>query len=431
MLASALEHIVNNLKPGEHLNIVGSALANAAKNQLAESLSAKKLKVENVEINYHSVASLLNSVKTEFGTQQTGKSSKIMKYRKDRTILIVDEMSMLSEKDFNRIENDADNKVLVIYAGDHGQLPPISTPFDLKSKIKPENILHLTTPQRQKKGSPILNYLDPIWEHGTEQSKPADYIPIPNLLSPSGGIATINLDDSIDNIAKLYKKAVAEKNVNYVQYITYANKDVDDFNAKIREKIFGENVEDFVENDFVTFYNGYEVTDINEETGEPLVIDNGTRGVIVKVKEDYTLNLTDLNNKSISLSFTTTLEQSSSEFMEIDTLIGDSGVLYFKSNGNLTKEEIKDHHNLHLWLDLNGKRMQNSNTSDLIFKIPHLISYISQFMTLLPGDIISTGTPEGVGMGQKPPLYLKAGDVIHLGIEGLGEQRQTAIAYEN
>jgi 2-keto-4-pentenoate hydratase/2-oxohepta-3-ene-1,7-dioic acid hydratase in catechol pathway len=75
--------------------------------------------------------------------------------------------------------------------------------------------------------------------------------------------------------------------------------------------------------------------------------------------------------------------------------------------------------------------MQNSNTSDLIFKIPHLISYISQFMTLLPGDIISTGTPEGVGMGQKPPLYLKAGDVIHLGIEGLGEQRQTAIAYEN
>jgi len=97
----------------------------------------------------------------------------------------------------------------------------------------------------------------------------------------------------------------------------------------------------------------------------------------------------------------------------------------------VTKEEIKDHHNLHLWLDLNGKRMQNSNTSDLIFKIPHLISYISQFMTLLPGDIISTGTPEGVGMGQKPPLYLKAGDVIHLGIEGLGEQRQTAIAYEN
>jgi 2,4-diketo-3-deoxy-L-fuconate hydrolase len=97
----------------------------------------------------------------------------------------------------------------------------------------------------------------------------------------------------------------------------------------------------------------------------------------------------------------------------------------------VTKDEVTDQHNLHLWLDLNGKRMQDSNTSDLIFKIPHIISYISQFMTLLPGDIISTGTPEGVGMGQKPQLYLKPGDVVHLGIEGLGEQRQTAIAYEN
>ena len=86
---------------------------------------------------------------------------------------------------------------------------------------------------------------------------------------------------------------------------------------------------------------------------------------------------------------------------------------------------------MHLWLDLNGKRMQNSNTSDLIFKIPFLISYVSQFMTLLPGDIISTGTPEGVGMGQHPELYLKPGDQVHLGIEGLGEQRQTAIPYEN
>ena len=97
----------------------------------------------------------------------------------------------------------------------------------------------------------------------------------------------------------------------------------------------------------------------------------------------------------------------------------------------VTKDEIKDHHNLHLWLDLNGKRMQNSNTSDLIFKIPFLISYVSQFMTLLPGDVISTGTPEGVGMGQKPALYLKPGDQLHLGIEGLGEQRQIAIAHEN
>lgn len=300
MLASALEHIVNNLQPGQKLNIVGSALANSAKNQLAESLSAKKLKVENVEINYHSVASLLNSVKTSFGRQQSAKDSKIVRYRKDRTILIVDEMSMLSEKDFEKIETDANSNVLVIYAGDHGQLPPISKPFELKSRIKPENILHLTAPQRQKKGSPILDYLDPIWEHATEQPKPLDYISIPNVLTSSGGIATINLNDSIENIADLYKKAVDEKNVNYVQYISYANNDVDNFNAKIREKIFGEKVEDFVENDFVMFYDGYEVTDINEKTGEPLIIDNGTRGVIVKVKEDYTLNLTDLNNKSIS-----------------------------------------------------------------------------------------------------------------------------------
>jgi 2-keto-4-pentenoate hydratase/2-oxohepta-3-ene-1,7-dioic acid hydratase in catechol pathway len=98
----------------------------------------------------------------------------------------------------------------------------------------------------------------------------------------------------------------------------------------------------------------------------------------------------------------------------------------------VTRDEVADPHHLHLWLDVNGKRMQDSSTSDLIFNIPHLVSYISQFMTLLPGDIISTGTPEGVGLGQKPePWYLKAGDKIHLGIEGLGEQHQIAIAHEN
>lgn len=98
----------------------------------------------------------------------------------------------------------------------------------------------------------------------------------------------------------------------------------------------------------------------------------------------------------------------------------------------VTRDEVADPHQLHLWLDVNGKRMQDSNTSDLIFNIPHLVSYISQFMTLLPGDVISTGTPEGVGLGQKPePWYLKAGDTIHLGIEGLGEQHQIAIAHEN
>ena len=89
-----------------------------------------------------------------------------------------------------------------------------------------------------------------------------------------------------------------------------------------------------------------------------------------------------------------------------------------------TKDEIKDEGNLRLWLNVNGKKMQDSNTDDLIFKVPFLISYISQFMTLLPGDIISTGTPAGVGLGFNPPIYLKEGDVVELGIDGLGTQKQ-------
>ncbi len=88
------------------------------------------------------------------------------------------------------------------------------------------------------------------------------------------------------------------------------------------------------------------------------------------------------------------------------------------------KDEIKDENNLRLWLTVNEKKMQDSNTNDLIFKVPFLISYISRFMTLLPGDIISTGTPSGVGLGFKPPVYLKAGDVVELGIDGLGTQKQ-------
>lgn len=89
-----------------------------------------------------------------------------------------------------------------------------------------------------------------------------------------------------------------------------------------------------------------------------------------------------------------------------------------------TKDEITDENNLRLWLNVNGKKMQDSNTDDLIFKVPFLISYISQFMTLLPGDIISTGTPAGVGLGLNPQVYLKAGDVVELGIDGLGTQTQ-------
>jgi 2,4-diketo-3-deoxy-L-fuconate hydrolase len=95
----------------------------------------------------------------------------------------------------------------------------------------------------------------------------------------------------------------------------------------------------------------------------------------------------------------------------------------------VTKDEIKDVHNLSMWLDVNGKRFQTSNTDQLIFNVPQVVSYISQFMTLLPGDVISTGTPHGVGLGFKPPIYLQPGDVVTLGMEGLGEQKQTAIAY--
>jgi 2-keto-4-pentenoate hydratase/2-oxohepta-3-ene-1,7-dioic acid hydratase in catechol pathway len=95
----------------------------------------------------------------------------------------------------------------------------------------------------------------------------------------------------------------------------------------------------------------------------------------------------------------------------------------------VTKDEIKDPHHLRLWLSLNGKIVQDSNTDDLIFNVPFLISYISQFMTLLPGDIISTGTPAGVGLGMNPPYYLKPGDVVELGIDGLGTSKQIAKAY--
>ena len=91
-----------------------------------------------------------------------------------------------------------------------------------------------------------------------------------------------------------------------------------------------------------------------------------------------------------------------------------------------TTDEIPDPHNLRLWLKVNGETKQDGTTANLIFKIPFLVSYVSEFMTLLPGDVISTGTPAGVGLGFKPPQYLKAGDTIELGIDGLGVQKQTA-----
>ncbi len=95
----------------------------------------------------------------------------------------------------------------------------------------------------------------------------------------------------------------------------------------------------------------------------------------------------------------------------------------------VTKDEIADPHNLRLWLKVNGRMMQDGNTDDLIFNLPFLVSYISQFMTLLPGDIISTGTPAGVGLGFTPNIFLKEGDVVELGIDGLGTSTQTCIAY--
>lgn len=95
-----------------------------------------------------------------------------------------------------------------------------------------------------------------------------------------------------------------------------------------------------------------------------------------------------------------------------------------------TTDEINDPHKLRLWLKLNGVLVQDSNTDDLIFNIPFLVSYLSQFMTLLPGDVISTGTPAGVGLGFNPPVFLKPGDIVELGIQDLGESRQVVKAYE-
>ena len=94
----------------------------------------------------------------------------------------------------------------------------------------------------------------------------------------------------------------------------------------------------------------------------------------------------------------------------------------------VTKDEVVDPQNLKMWLDVNGKRMQDGTTSTMVYGVNFLVSYLSQFMSHQPGDIISTGTPPGVGMGMKPQVFLKPGDVMRLGIEGLGEQKQTTVA---
>lgn len=95
-----------------------------------------------------------------------------------------------------------------------------------------------------------------------------------------------------------------------------------------------------------------------------------------------------------------------------------------------TKDEIADVNNLRLWLTVNGQKMQDGNTSNFIFNVQKVVSYLSQFMTLLPGDVISTGTPAGVGLGMNPQVYIKPGDVVELGIDGLGTSKQTAVAYK-
>jgi len=95
----------------------------------------------------------------------------------------------------------------------------------------------------------------------------------------------------------------------------------------------------------------------------------------------------------------------------------------------VTRDEVPNPQKLGMWLDLNGQRMQTGSTRTMVFGVAKLVSYVSQFMTLLPCDVITTGTPPGVGMGKKPPFYLKAGDIMTLGIEGLGEQRQIVVPF--
>ena len=96
----------------------------------------------------------------------------------------------------------------------------------------------------------------------------------------------------------------------------------------------------------------------------------------------------------------------------------------------VTRDDIPNPQRLAMWLDLNGKRVQTGNTKTMIFSVAKIVSHLSQYMTLMPGDVITTGTPPGVGLGMKPPLYLKKGDVMTLGIEGLGEQRQVVVPFK-
>jgi 2-keto-4-pentenoate hydratase/2-oxohepta-3-ene-1,7-dioic acid hydratase in catechol pathway len=97
----------------------------------------------------------------------------------------------------------------------------------------------------------------------------------------------------------------------------------------------------------------------------------------------------------------------------------------------VTADEVPDPQKLHLWLEVDGRRYQDGSTSTMVFGVASLVSYLSRFMSLQPGDLISTGTPPGVGLGQKPPVYLRKGNTIRLGIDGLGEQRQIVTTHES
>jgi 2,4-diketo-3-deoxy-L-fuconate hydrolase len=97
----------------------------------------------------------------------------------------------------------------------------------------------------------------------------------------------------------------------------------------------------------------------------------------------------------------------------------------------VTKDEVPNPQSLNLWCDVNGDRRQSGNTRDMVFGVAEIISNVSNYMTLMPGDVISTGTPPGVGLGHKPPLYLKAGDIVEVGVEGLGQQRQELTNFKN
>ena len=104
------------------------------------------------------------------------------------------------------------------------------------------------------------------------------------------------------------------------------------------------------------------------------------------------------------------------------------GATFLLGCSTITKDEVEDPQNLKLWLDLNGKRMQDGSTNTMVYGVNFLVSYLSKFMSLQPGDVISTGTPPGVGMGLNPQVWLKPGDEMRLGIEGLGEQKQKTVS---